>query len=272
MSRIHNGTCGTGGLGIKPYVELANACTGINFIELDNTFYMRSREKNEYTLLEKEASKFLKTPKRFRITAKVSEDITHEFRLNIHGRRLIKSCVKPLVKTLGKKYVGPVFQMPKSFEYNTVNLQRLEKTAKRCERIKSKDGPFNYILCLRSKSWYNEKIIREIISYGWNVAIVVSTGSWLNPVYDHEYLWKQHFLYFRLHGSEGKYRGYYNKKELHKIIFSYRVPRVIFAAFNNTSWGDSARVHCKYSGRERCAICNAVDFAGCHVDQGDESP
>ena len=70
--------------------------------------------------------------------------------------------------------------------------------------------------------------------------------------------------YIRLHGTQGKYRGWYDRKKLMKVLHTNtgcRKHHTCYLAFNNTMWGSNrpkSLAACVSRKNDSCAICNAI--------------
>jgi len=181
-----------------------------NTLELNSTFY---RIPTKSTLNSWKYK--LKKKENFKLSIKAHKSLTHKYRLkNIDE---IKDYVN-LISILDS-YLGAVlFQLPPSFEYDIETLINFSKIFDN-QNIKA-------AIEFRNQSWY--RIETYAILNEKNIAMV-----WHD--YNQELICKQtaDFIYVRLHGSQGKYKGSYGD-EFFKNLKSKFNSDEIYVYFNNT--------------------------------------
>jgi len=181
-----------------------------NTLELNSTFY---RIPTKSTLNSWKYK--LKKKENFKLSIKAHKSLTHRYRLkNIDE---IKNYVN-LISVLDS-YIGAVlFQLPPSLKYDIEVLINFAKIFDN-QNIK-------VAIEFRNESWY--RIETYTLLNEKNIAIV-----WHD--YNQELICKQtaDFIYVRLHGSQGKYKGSY-EDEFFKNLKSEFNSDEIYVYFNNT--------------------------------------
>lgn len=132
-----------------------------------------------------------------------------------------------------------LFQFSKNFYYNSQNYQRL----KALSTILNKHH--RYAFEFRHKSWFNNPKINKLLKKNnWSLVIVhvTNTNNWagdldngFNPPLS-KYQTTSDVIYFRMHGTKGKYIGGYSNKQLEQIVefIGQKTAKNIFIYFNNT--------------------------------------
>ena len=242
---------GTSGFMISQKKWMDLAC--LNCIEINGTFY---RLPTENTI-----NKWKEFPPHVSIVIKASRYITHMKRLkNVEDAwKLLWNKIQPL----GKRLKCILFQLPPSFAYNDVNLQRIIDMHKYVPKDLSIAFEF------RNSSWLNEKVYKTFKSLKW---CIVSTyiqknegTSWMGTMPGGLNIPPKtaNFTYLRIHGARG-YKGELDNKELKKIRseITKQKSNKNFVMFNNTFFNSRSNycivdnIKIKYA-----AVCNAVEFS-----------
>jgi uncharacterized protein YecE (DUF72 family) len=175
---------------IKSNERLQYYASHFKTVEINNTFYHLPTEnviKNWYE----------KVPSDFIFSIKASQYITHRKRLkdpndstSIFFERL----------QLFKNKAGPIlFQLPPSFKKNFARLE---------EFLMSLEKGYLYTFEFRHPSWFVDEIY-ELLKKHHVALCITDIGGHLTP----EEV-TTNFAYFRFHGPQGTYRGYYGTKAL----------------------------------------------------------
>ena len=286
------GTAGTGGLGTNNYISQS----GLNYIELNDTFYKRSVAKFAKSL-HKRGKKIADASEGLHVSNKMCRDIRS---LEPAGlKRGLRYNVRPLLRALGYRYVGLLAQLSPSFVASAENMRRLKNLGVQFRKVlkqEEENGRGRAPTCklyveLRHSSWWRAwSSVAEAATFfrhaGIIVVNVVWVGKWnklakgLKPesLRDYEmapaktrvgHLWPPVNLasdieprrraYVRLHGKEGKYAGWYVPRRLLRILMRrglLQEGRGVLS-FNNTMWGR------KKPQRLRCRWKSSRD--GCSV-------
>ena len=128
-----------------------------------------------------------------------------------------------------KKNLGPIlFQLPPSWK---INIERIENF------LKNLPGAFRYTFEFRNPTWYDKKIYSLLEKY--NCAFCIYD---LDKHQSPEIVTAD-FVYIRLHGTEGKYRGSYSDEALahwaNKSKSWKKTGKDVFIYFDNTDSGDA---------------------------------
>jgi uncharacterized protein YecE (DUF72 family) len=172
---------------------------GFNSVEVNGSFYRFPSES--WVANWKNNSK-----KDFVFSIKVHRSITHYTKLK--GEKplqLWKKFRQPL-KSIDKRIIFWLFQMPSAFKYNPENVDRIrnfESEAKLGGRA---------VIEFRDTSWWSKPAIKEIESIG------VAFCSVDAPKLPTQLVSINETTYLRLHGSTQWYNYVYSKRELDKLI------------------------------------------------------
>jgi uncharacterized protein YecE (DUF72 family) len=136
-------------------------------------------------------------PARFLFTAKASRYITHMKKLKDPQQGL--STFLERISLLGDR-LGPIlFQLPPRWRFNAERLERF---------LAALSTDFQYAFELRDRSWINERAM-ELLT-GYRVAFCIyDLNGYLSPKKV-----TTEFVYVRLHGPDGPYRGGYDRQAL----------------------------------------------------------
>jgi len=233
----------------------------INCLEINSTFYRLPNAKSIKTYNELSLSS---EHKGLIYSVKVSKFITHMKRLNNCKAAFNKFWNS--VKLLNNLTVL-LFQMPPSFKYNEVNLERL-KNITYLPSTNNLGKSINIVFEFRDQSWFRNDIVSLFKKNKWVIGgtlINKKLGTyWMGtmPAGLHLPTKTTNCTYLRIHGGRG-YRGGYDNKELQKI--KRRVLKqntaLNYVIFNNVFF-DSRKKTCKYNKRKirYAALCNASTF------------
>jgi uncharacterized protein YecE (DUF72 family) len=156
----------------------------------------------------------LKNYPEFKLSVKVSRNITHKNRLK--DTDLMKDFINN-VSALDDKLGVILLQLPPSLKYDILLLE---------EFVRCLDDKFKYAVEFRNGSWY--RLETYTLLRNRNIALV-----WHD--YRQEIIYEQtaDFIYVRLHGSNGKYKGSYSDVFLNSLKEKINnTPSYIY--FNNT--------------------------------------
>lgn len=226
---------------------------GLNCIEVNSTFYRLP--------LASTIKKWKELSPSLCFSLKVSRYITHMKRLKNCKGAWGKFWGK--AKLLGNKLKAVLFQLPPSFKFNDVNMERLGKMGS----YLPKGGPA-IVFEFRDKSWFVKPVYDLMKKLGWclgGTAIRRPTKRyWLGNMPSGLHLPPRtsDTTYLRVHGQKG-YRGYYGPKELRNIYSQIRSKGTgkNFVIFNNTFFEKRGRTCTELGKRIRfAAVCDAVAF------------
>ena len=234
----------------------------INCLEINSTFYRLPNSKSIRTYNEMSTST---EHKGLIYSVKVSKFITHMKRL--------KNCKAAFnkfwraVKDLGNNLKVLLFQLPPSFKYNKVNMERL-KNMTYLPKTNTDGGGLNIVFEFRDKSWFRNDVVVLFEKKAWvlgGTLINKKSGTyWMGTMPSGLHLPEKttNCTYLRIHGGRG-YRGGYDKKELQKIKRNVlkKNTTLNYVIFNNVFF-DSRKKTCKYNKRKirYAALCNASTF------------
>jgi uncharacterized protein YecE (DUF72 family) len=190
-------------------------------VEVNNSFYRLPREKtfNEWGG---------QTPEEFVFAVKGSRYITHMKKLKC-GKRPINNFLNA-VNGLGRK-VGPiVFQLPPAWGKNT---RRLE------EFLSILPDGYRYSFEFRNPEWFSEDTYEQLNKKGAAFCIY-DLNRKLSPR-----IVTSDFVYLRLHGPDGAYKGSYSKRKLMEWADTFKAWRKkgldVYCYFDNDQNGYAIR-------------------------------
>ncbi len=196
-------------------------------VEINNTFYHLPSQKTLAGWREA-------TPQNFLFSCKASRFITHMKKLKDPGRSLPRFFTA--MDVLGDK-LGPVlFQLPPRWR---VNPERLEAFLEQLPR------GYRCAFELRDETWFTRDVSRLLSKYGAAFCIydLDRRQSPIEVTAD--------FVYIRLHGPDGPYRGRYDARVLrkwaNKCTAWSRSGHDVYCYFDNDEKGyaaqDALRLH-----------------------------
>ena len=161
-----------------------------------------------------------------------------------------------------------LLQLPPSFKYNAVNLQRLKKLTY-LPAVNSAGEKINIIFEFRDNSWFRKDVVALFKKKGWVLGGTLiqkkkKNQYWMGTLPNGLHLPEKttNCTYLRIHGGRG-YRGGYDSKQLRNIKRKVLAKRTAtnYIIFNNVFF-DSRKKTCKYKKRKirYAAICNASQF------------
>lgn len=255
MPRFEVGTSGYIG-SKRDWLTMPN----INCLEINSTFYRLPTEKSikNYNDMAAEREGLI-------YSVKVSRFITHMKRL--------KDCKQAFskfwraIKGLGSNVKALLLQLPPSFKYNEINMQRLQKLTYIPQKNTSGEK-INIIFEFRDDSWFRGDVVKLFKKRDWVIGgtlIKKKKGQyWMGnmPAGLHLPERTSNCTYLRIHGGRG-YRGGYDTKQLNKIKRAALAKKtaINYIIFNNVFF-DNRKKTCKYKKRKirYAALCNAASF------------
>jgi uncharacterized protein YecE (DUF72 family) len=171
---------------------------GFNSVEINGSFYRFPTES--WVANWKNNSK-----KDFMFSIKVHRSITHYTRLGEKSIRLWKRFKQPL-KSIDKRIIFWLFQMPSSFKYSSENMDKIRNFEK-----KAKLGN-KAVMEFRDSSWWEKRAINEIKSIG------IAFCSIDAPNLPSKLISVNQTTYLRLHGTTQWYNYLYSEKELYRFV------------------------------------------------------
>jgi len=197
-------------------------------VEINNTFYVLPKD-SVWRNWEKRA------PLNFIYSVKVSRYLTEMKKLKDpedSWKRFWNGC------QMLKEHLGPIlFQLPPSFVYNDVNLQRVIHM----KYVLPSNHPIAWEF--RHLSWFQEQVYKILRENNWSLVLLPPCPAFdLPPVL--EELTSNNFVYVRWHGSIDAYVGSYSADYLVEWatkINAWRMQGIdVFVYFNNTDEQASA--------------------------------
>lgn len=224
-------------VGVRKKDLLGYYCTRFNTVEINNSFYRLPDEKTLAMWRET-------VPEDFIFSVKASRFITHMKRLNDPDRTLPAFFER--MASLGAK-LGPVlFQLPPRFK---VDMERFE------EFLKALPGGRRYAFEFRDTSWFEEGVYEMLKKY--NAAFCI---------YDLDFILSPReitadFIYVRLHGPAGRYRGRYGDGVLSDwaefFSRSIRKVKAVYCYFDNDEAG--------YAPQDAWRLIEMLQGSGCSL-------
>ena len=234
----------------------------INCLEINSTFY---RLPNANTITKYNELSISPEHKGLIYSVKVSKFVTHIKRLKNCKRSFNKFWQS--VKGLNNNLKVLLFQLPPSFKYNEVNMERL-KSMTYLPRTNNSGKPINIVFEFRDDSWFRNDVVVLFEAREWvlgGTLIKKKKGQyWMGTMPAGMHLPEKttDCTYLRIHGGRG-YRGGYDKKELNKIKREVLAKKTAlnYVIFNNVFF-DNRKKTCKYNKRKirYAALCNASEF------------
>lgn len=190
-------------------------------VEINNSFYHLPDEK---TLVQWRD----KTPEDFIFTAKASRYITHMKKLKDPKESLANFLDR--IEVLGEK-LGPIlFQLPPNWHFNEERLNAF---------LDALSDHHRYAFEFRDPSWFNERTYAILKSHQAAFCIYDLNGR-LSPKEI-----TSDFVYIRLHGPNGPYRGCYGTGALTDWAGAYSawaaLGKEIYCYFDNDEAGYAAQ-------------------------------
>ncbi len=186
-------------------------------VEINNSFYRLPSVE----MLKKWRNM---VPKEFLFTVKASRYITH--RKKLKNPRATLSKLLERVGVLEEKLAAILFQLPPLWSFN-------EERFKDFVAVLPKD--YRYAFEFRDRSWFNESVY-EILTAQKMAFCLYEIGGQLSPQ-----TITTNFIYLRLHGSKGSYRGQYNCQTLSEWADAFSTwtsqGKEIYCYFNNDERG-----------------------------------
>lgn len=206
---------------LPPDDRLAYYARRLRSAEINNTFY---HLPSEQTLAHWRDC----VPADFRFAAKASRYITHMKKLK-DPQDTVPNFMRR-VEQLGDR-LGPIlFQLPPNWHRNTERLQSFLEALD--------EGP-RYAFELRDRSWIDDSVLGLLADAGAAFCIYELDG-FLSPMEV-----TADFVYVRLHGPDGAYRGDYADAALdewaERIVGWLGEDRDVFCYFDNDEAGYAAR-------------------------------
>lgn len=159
-------------------------------VEINNTFYHMPQGK---TFLDWRST----VPEDFIFAVKGSRYITHMKKLKDTGKALNSFFQK--IDMMGDK-LGPVlFQLPPRWHVNTERLRLFLGSLPRKNR---------YVFEFRDTSWFDQEVL-DLLTEHEAAFCIYDLGGRQSPM-----IVTADFVYIRLHGPDGPYRGKYSAKQL----------------------------------------------------------
>ena len=185
--------------------------------EINNTFYQLPDKKTFIQWREK-------VPANFVFAVKASRYITHMKKLKDPKETLVKffSHIQAL-----EEQIGPIlFQLPPRWNFNAGRLKHF---------VDELPQGYRYAFEFRDKSWLNENVYEVLREHNMALCIYDYAG-YVSPKEA-----TADFIYIRLHGPDGAYRGKYSQNELSgwagAISVWAKQGKTIYCYFNNDQEG-----------------------------------
>lgn len=192
-----------------------------NSVEINSTFYKLPMGKT----VEKWAND---VPGHFRFTFKMWKEITHAREMNYASTDVAR--FMEVINWVGDKKGSLLIQFPAS-----VKVSYFHKLSKLLDDVCFEDLAKGWKLAIefRDRSWYQDKVYQLLEQYA---AAIVSHDmpASSTPLIDMQ----SDFVYLRIHGERGDYRGTYTEDFLQEYAAYVKdwvkEGKQVFAYFNNT--------------------------------------
>ena len=194
---------------LKTYEFFDYYAQKFNTLELNSTFYRFPK----ITTIKSWKYK-LKKLNSFKLSIKANRQITHRSKLKDSDE--LKSFIS-ICKNLGNSLGVILFQLPPSLKYDIDLLIHFTRVL---------DEDIKYAIEFRNDSWYRIETYAHLKDK--NIALV-----WHDYNQDINFEKTADFVYVRLHGSKGKYKGNYSDEFL-LDLYSRLKEQESYVYFNNT--------------------------------------
>lgn len=252
---------GTSGLSDMSWSNYMNYRNNINSLEINSSFYRNFRKSTWIKWYEQ-------TPANVSVSVKVWKMITHNKRLSKIKQEW--EWFWEGAKEMKEKLAVVLFQFPPSFHNNNNRgdkdkLTNLERLAALKQFLPTN---VKFAFEFRHTSWYVPEVLLLLEKNNWCLVnlYVDNSRKWMGDLpKEAAIMWPDYqtadFCYTRLHGSLGKFKGYYDLKKL-KPIITYSQGENNFVYFNNSFYGERGRF-CIVDQKKiySCSYCNAQEFA-----------
>ncbi len=198
---------------------LETYCQFFDTVELNASFYRSFSEKTWQ-------SWYKRTPADFSWSVKAPRFITHIKRLKVDRQSVDMFFDRAF--QLKEKLAVVLFQLPPSLEYDPETLDGFLGMLPKDVRI---------ALEARNPSWFDKGVFQRLGEE--NIALVISHSSGRYPMQE---VFTADFVYLRLHGTAGLYRGAYGKEGLKRWVELLKnADRDGYVYFDNTDDGSAAK-------------------------------
>lgn len=193
-----------------------------NSVEINSSFYK--------TPLPKTFAKWAQeVGENFRFTVKMSSAITHSKQLDFNADDLCK--FMHAANHLEGKNAALLLQFPASIKAHY--FLHVEKIIQQVQALQPSNHPWDVVIELRDRSWYNTDVYNMLTSNGASLVFHDMPAS-KTPLEQTA----THCVYFRFHGYEGDYKGSYSEQDIKQFAEQIRIAhsngKHVFAYFNNT--------------------------------------
>lgn len=205
----------------KSGTRLQYYSTLFNSLEINSSFY-KTPQPLTFSKWEHEVNKD------FRLTVKMSRDITHSKKLDFNPEDLNK--FMDSANHVENKKGALLIQFPASITADY--FLKVEYLIRQTQSLQGA-STWDIAIELRHNSWYNPATYDMLIRHG--VSIVFHDMPTSKTPLDQP---ATSIVYIRFHGSDGDYKGSYSIVEMEKYIelinHSHKTGKTIFVYFNNT--------------------------------------
>jgi len=193
---------------IKPYGFFDYYAGIFNSLELNSTFYRFPK------ITTIKSWKYKLKNRDFKLSIKANRIITHTYKLK--NTEELKNFIS-VIKVLDTKLGAVLFQLPPSLKYDIELLENFTR---------SLDNDLKYAIEFRNGSWYRIETYTHLKNK--NIALV-----WHDYNQEINFEKTADFIYVRLHGANGKYKGAYSDEFL--LDLKNRISdNETYIYFNNT--------------------------------------
>ena len=235
---------------------------GFNSLEINSTFYSLPKRTSTWQ------NWYAVAPEDFLFSVKMSRYLTHMKRLIDPQEPWEKfwNGAQQLKEKLGVV----LFQFPPSFAFDETKKGTDGKTTFERLQFLSTILPktVRFAFEFRNSSWNNKQVIAFLKEQNWAFAnvLVHNARGWADDL-PSDTIWPKistaDFVYFRFHGSLGKFRGSYSKEELRAVLDFCKKTKAkeAFVYFNNYAFAKRG-THCTVQENKiSCAaVCDGIEF------------
>ena len=198
---------------------LETYCQFFDTVELNASFYRSFTEKTWQGW-------YKRTPNDFYWSVKAPRFITHIKRLNVDKESIDMFFNRAF--HLKEKLAVVLFQLPPSLKYDPKTMDDFLDMLPKGVKI---------AIEARNRSWFDKKIYKRLEEK--NIAWVISHSSGRYPMQE---VFTADFVYLRLHGTAGLYRGAYGREGLKRWVELLKnADRDGYVYFDNTADGSAVK-------------------------------
>lgn len=227
----------------------------LNLLEVNSSFYKLPGRR--------QIDNLMKLPDNVSFVFKMSRYVTHIKRLKEVDDAI--DTFMDSIKQIMHRTRGILIQLPPSFTYKDVNLERLQKLSNKFDMKR-----LDVFIEFRDPSWFREDVYKFMKKAHW-----IIVGTWIMKREGTSFMGNMpgglvipgpsiaQASYVRIHGGRG-FRGELSDKQLQELrcVLNERNTVHNYVVFNNTFFRDRKNT-CMKDGvtYNSAAVCNAIDFS-----------